>query len=54
MVKSTSKKAKGTVSTKKKKKTARGRKKMAEYIDCLAELNKLQAELLAQMQKELE
>jgi hypothetical protein len=56
MAKSTRKKLKGGVSaekTRKSGKTAKGRLKVAEYIDCLSELHKLQGVLLAQLKKEI-
>ena len=53
MVKPTSKRTKGLVSAKKSKKTAKGQRKAAEYLDCLLELHKLQGVLLAQLRKEV-
>jgi hypothetical protein len=56
MAKSTRKKLKGGVSAEKARKsgkTAKGRLKVADYIDCLSELHKLQGVLLAQLKKEI-
>lgn len=56
MAKSTRKRLKGRISAekaKKSRKTAKGQLKVAEYIDYLSELHKLQGELLAQLKKEI-
>lgn len=53
MAKSTRKKTKGTISRKKSRKTTKGKTNVAECIDCLLELHKLQGVLLAQLHKEL-
>jgi len=53
MVKPTKKTAKGLVRAKKSKKAPRGQTKIAEYIDYLWELHKLQGELLTDLEKEI-
>jgi len=50
MAKSTRKKTKGAISS---KKTTKAQTKVAEYLDCLLELHKLQGVLLAQLHKEV-
>lgn len=53
MVKSTKKTAKGLVGAKKTKKATTGQTKIAEYMDYLWELHKLQGELLTELGKEI-
>lgn len=56
MTKSTRKRTKGAIQTKKvkkSKKTAEGQTKAAEYVSNLLELHKLQGVLLTQLDKEV-
>ena len=53
MAKSTKKKAKKTISTKKTGKNSGHNARIAENADCLWELHKLQGVLLTQLRKEV-
>ncbi|MHC4115264.1 MAG: hypothetical protein ACYSSL_08100 [Planctomycetota bacterium] len=53
MAKLTGKKTQGKITTKRTKKTSKGQRGLAENIDCLLELHKLQGVLLAQLRKEI-
>lgn len=53
MAKSTKKRAKRAISTKKTKKNAESRMRLAEYVNSLLELHKLQGVLLTQLKKQI-
>jgi hypothetical protein len=53
MAKLTGKKTQGKISSKRVKKTSKSQPRLAENVDCLLELHKLQGVLLAQLRKEI-
>ncbi len=53
MAEFTEKKTRGKILSKRVKKTSKSQPRLAENIDCLLELHKLQGVLLAQLRKEI-